>query len=60
MTTDLTKVLPLKWAISIGNQSDGFSFEGPFNDPEAAAEYGDRVYPGDTWWLIELVQPTNE
>ena len=43
------------FAVAIGEMFDAVSFYGPFDDFDAAADYGDRIH--GNWWVIQLNPP---
>ncbi len=42
-----------------GNPCDGFRFVGPFEDYDAALQYGEAEGDGD-WWITELDAPAEQ
>jgi hypothetical protein len=44
-----------KWILIHGNPVDGCEYYGPFDDPETAHEFGEKLQ-GD-WWVVSLVKP---
>jgi hypothetical protein len=48
--------MPLQFVIIYGNPADGFSFVGPFNSRDDAAQYAADDTPAD-WWVVMLDAP---
>lgn len=44
--------------IVTGNPVDGLTFHGPFDDPEAAASFGEETHA--EWWLTTLTPPPDK
>src|SRR5262245_19657920 len=45
-----------KWIVVTGNPVNGFTFTGPFDDSDAAAEWAESL-SGEDWWVAEIEPP---
>ena len=41
----------------VGNIIDGYTVIGPFEDPEAASDYAEKMYRNDDWLVAALHDP---
>lgn len=52
------EALDEQYVLVTGNPGDGFEYFGPFNDAEAAGDYGRDVVRADYWWVSRMLPPT--
>jgi hypothetical protein len=45
------------YILIVGNVVDGLRFEGPFDCPSDAAEYAERYYKNEEYWVADLLTP---
>lgn len=46
------------WLLITGNPVDGFTYYGPYNSSEAAADAGEQT--GADWWIIKPTEPKGD
>jgi hypothetical protein len=56
---DIKSPVTKKCVVVTGSPRDGFTLEGPFNTIEEASRYAEEAYTGDTWWIDDVIPPTN-
>jgi hypothetical protein len=46
-----------QWILITGNVVDGLVFYGPFDDSEAAIDFGEDLNDVDNWTIAEVIKP---
>jgi hypothetical protein len=49
----------MEYVLAVGNPFDGMKLFGPFESVNKATEWGEAVYPNETWFIVTL-EPANE
>lgn len=43
--------------LMVGDPFDGVTLHGPFDTHDEAADYGERRFTNDTWWVVPVTEP---
>jgi hypothetical protein len=46
------------YVVATGNLVDGHVFHGPFDNANDAGDWAEAVFPGETWWTIQVLGVT--
>lgn len=51
----------MKYILITGSPSDGFDYEGPFDDPTTAGEFARKTFPRNSkYWIAPIREPEED